>query len=77
MQVKASNHLKLLWLRVTVVSVKEKVRETDQVGIKETNASEPLNTCRKLSDDVKTGGWDVLPGSIWELPAYCPRWRPA
>jgi hypothetical protein len=37
MQVEASNHLKLLWLKAMVVSVKEKVLLKDQVSAKETN----------------------------------------
>ena len=34
--------------------------------------SEPLTTCRKVLDDVKTGGSFVNPGAVWEQPAYCP-----
>jgi len=37
MQVEASNHLKLLWSKAMVVSVKEKVLLKDQVSAKETN----------------------------------------
>jgi hypothetical protein len=37
MQVEASNHLKLLWSKAMVVSVKEKVFLKDQVCAKETN----------------------------------------
>ncbi len=37
MQVEASNHLKLLWSKAMVVSVKEKVLLKDQVNAKETN----------------------------------------
>jgi len=55
MQVKAPNRLTLLRPKAMVVSVKEKVRGTDQVWIKETNAREPLKTCRTLLDDVETG----------------------
>ena len=46
MQVEASNHLKLLWSKAMVVSVKEKVCLKDQVGAKETNKPEPLLKCR-------------------------------
>ena len=35
MQVQASNHLKLLWSKATVVSVEEKAYEIRQVRIKE------------------------------------------
>ena len=57
MQVEASNHLKLLWSKAMVVSVKEKVRlELDQVSAKETNTSEPLIKCRKRRDVIKTRG---------------------
>ena len=52
-QGQASNHLKLLSLRVMVVSVKEKSDDSSmrlggsrQVRIKETNANEPLLTRR-------------------------------
>jgi len=47
MQVEASNHLKLLWSKAMVVSVKEKVLlRKDQVNAKETNKPEPLLKCR-------------------------------
>ena len=40
----------------------------DQVSIEETNESEPLMTCRKRRDDVKTTGeslpWDKLGGCL-------------
>ena len=38
----------------------------------ETSGSEPLRTCRKFLDDVKTGGSLVIPGAMWEEPVYCP-----
>ena len=56
LQGQPSNHLKLLRAKAVVVSVKEKARQTCQVSLKETNASEPLRKCRKRRDDVKTGG---------------------
>ncbi len=46
LQKQASNHLKLHWLRASVVSVKEKAWETCQVRIREMSASEPLMRCR-------------------------------
>jgi hypothetical protein len=40
----------------------------DQVSIEETNASEPLMTCRKRRNDVETTGeslpWDKLGGCL-------------
>jgi hypothetical protein len=38
-----------------VVSVKEKAGMTCQVGVRETNESEPLVMCRNIEGDVKTG----------------------
>ena len=56
LQGQASNHLKLLWLRARVVSVKESHGLGPwQVGIKETSNSEPLMRHRKDRDEVKTG----------------------
>ncbi len=44
-----------------------------QVCLKETNASEPLMTCRKARDDVETGIriW-ILGARVGEVPADCP-----
>ena len=57
MQEQASNHHKLRELRVSVVSVAgEGGARLRQVGIKETNASEPLMKCRNEQSDVETGG---------------------
>lgn len=39
---------------------------------KETNASEPLMTCRKRMDDVKTGDDRVPRDQSGRRPAYCP-----
>jgi len=58
-QAQVPNHLKLRWSRAKVVSVQEKARRTRQVRVKETSASEPLMTCRKRRDGVKTG-WASL-----------------
>jgi hypothetical protein len=60
LQEQAPNHLKLLGSRVLVVSVEEKAGTTCQVGIQETSVSEPLTTCRKRRDDVKTGAESLL-----------------
>jgi hypothetical protein len=60
LQGQASNHLKLLWPKVMVVSVKEKAwQEPRQVRTTKTNASEPLMTCRKRRNGVKTGGMSL------------------
>jgi hypothetical protein len=60
----ASNRHKLRWLRATVVSVDGKGGEIlCQVGIKETNASEPLMTCRNVQTGVETGAWTSAPRS--------------
>lgn len=52
----ASNHRKRLWSKAMVVSVTEKARQ-DLVRYvpMETNTSEPLITCRKRRDAIKTG----------------------
>jgi hypothetical protein len=42
----ASNRLMLRWLKTDVVSDEEKAPERCQVGIRETNESESLLTCR-------------------------------
>ncbi|WP_308368213.1 MULTISPECIES: reverse transcriptase domain-containing protein [unclassified Microbulbifer] len=56
-QAEASNHLLLLHLKGVVVSEYGKGRSrTGQVRAVKSNASEPLMTCRKRRDDVKTGG---------------------
>ncbi len=44
-----------------------------QVCLKETNASEPLMTCRKARDDVETGIETSIPRArVGEMPANCP-----
>ena len=60
-QAEASNHPGLLPLREVVVSALGKGRARPcQVGTVESNVSEPLRTCRKRRDDVKTGGESLL-----------------
>jgi len=55
MQVEASNRLMLLWSKAMVVSDKEKGEaRLRQVCAMETNNSEPLITCRKQMDVIKT-----------------------
>jgi hypothetical protein len=73
LQERAPNHLKLQRSRAAVVSVEEKAGPRScQVERKERSASELLTTGRKGLSDVKTGGILVNPGSVWELPVYCP-----
>jgi len=61
LQEQASNHLKLLWSKAMVVSVKEKSRlRLWQVRIRETSEGEPLMRCRKQKGGVKTGGLSDL-----------------
>jgi len=43
-----------------------------QVGIKETNASEPLMRCRKELEMTSKPGEVVAPGQGWGEPVYCP-----
>jgi hypothetical protein len=44
-----------------------------QVGLKETNESEPLMTCRKAQGDVETGNRTSVPRArVGEVPADCP-----
>ncbi len=60
-QAEASNHPWLLPLREVVVSAMGKGRARPcQVWTVESNVSEPLRTCRKRRDDVKTGGGSLL-----------------
>jgi hypothetical protein len=57
LQEQASNHPELLWSKAMVVSVEGKgATRSRQVWIRKTNASEPLMTCRKRRNGVKTGG---------------------
>ncbi len=57
LQEQVPNRLKLHGLRALVVSVEGKgPARRDQVRFRETSASEPLMRCRKLKDDVETGG---------------------
>jgi len=62
-QAETSNHLLLLYLRGVVVSESGKGRARPcQIRTVESNANEPLMTCRKRRNDVKTGreslAWD-------------------
>jgi transposase InsO family protein len=71
LQEQASNHPKLRRSRAAVVSVGGKGgARLRQVRIRETNASEPLMTCRNVSSDVETGTRISVPRSGWGRPAY-------
>jgi hypothetical protein len=69
LQGQASSHSKLLGSRAPVVSVRGKgAARLRQARIKKTNEIEPLRTCRKCRDDVKTRpeslAWDKPKGSL-------------
>jgi hypothetical protein len=76
LQDQASNHLKRLWSKGRVVSVKEKSRlRLWQVRIREMNVSEPLMRRRNELDGVKTGGFQdarMSPGGTYVLPGRRP-----
>jgi len=56
-----------------VVSVDGKGRaRLCQVRFKETNASEPLMTCRNVQESAETGIQTSIPQSGWGTSAYCP-----
>ena len=77
LQEQASNHHKLRELRASVVSVAGKGgARFRQVGFKETNASEPLMTCRYEQSDVKTGRGG-RPGTRLGGTCLLPNWHPA
>ncbi len=76
MQEQASNHLKLLWSKAMVVSVKEKSQlGLWQVRIREMSVSEPLMRRRNELDGAKTGGFQdarMSPGGTCLLPGRRP-----
>jgi hypothetical protein len=55
-----------------VVSVSEKAGQTRQVSAGKTNVSEPLITCRKHIDVIKTGLQLLARDEAREKPADCP-----
>ncbi len=78
LQDQAANHLELPWSRARVVSVKEKARETCQVRIGKTSASEPLMKRRKAKVMSKPGTVGCPGTSVGEtclLPARHPAFR--
>ena len=68
LQGEASNHLKLLWSKASVVSVEEKAHKMCQVGTKKMSESEPRMTRRNMKDGIKTRvaflSWDELRGFL-------------
>ena len=56
LQEEASNHSKLLWSKVMVVSVREKVSYKASGTNQGDEAIEPLLKCRKRIDGIKTEG---------------------
>ena len=78
LQDQAANHLELPWSRARVVSVKEKARNTCQVRIGKTSASEPLMKRRKpkvMSKPGSTGCSGISAGGTCLLPARHPAFR--
>ncbi len=78
LQDQAANHLELLWSRARVVSVKETARNTCQVRIGKTSASEPLMKRRKAKVMSKPGTVGCPGTSVGEtclLPARHPALR--
>ena len=55
-----------------VVSVQEKAGATRQVRAGKTNASEPLNTCRKRRDVIETGLQLLVRDEARRMPVDCP-----
>jgi hypothetical protein len=58
----ASNRLMLRWLMTVVVSDEEKAPVRCQVGIRKTNASESLLTCRNKFRRHRNRGVKRIPG---------------
>ncbi len=78
LQDQAANHPELPWSRARVVSVKEKARNTCQVWIGKTSASEPLMKRRKpkvMSKPGSTGCSGISAGETCLLPARHPAFR--
>ncbi len=73
LQEQASNRHKLRALRAPVVSVAGNGgARLRQVRFKETNASEPLMTCRNVYKRRRNREGVVGPGQGWGKPDYCP-----
>lgn len=74
----APNRHKLRRSRAFVVSVVGKGgEEFRQVGIEETNASEPLMTCRNVQTGVETGTLTSVPRNRLGVTRLLPNWHPA
>jgi hypothetical protein len=79
-QALAANRLELRWLRARVVSVKEKARQTCQVRVGKTSASEPLmkrRNCKLASEPRCACYLGISVGDTCLLPTRRPalRWR--
>ena len=78
LQNQAANRLELLWSRARVVSVKEKARETCQVGVGKTSVSEQLMKRRKpkvMSKPGNSGCSGISAGETCLLRAWHPAFR--
>ena len=69
MQVEVANHRKVRRLRVVVLSVAEKAHEMRQVCVEKASESEPLMTCRKRPEDIKTERGSVSRDEFRGCPA--------
>jgi hypothetical protein len=69
----ASNRHMLRWLKTVVVSDVEKAS-------REASGGDQEGECKRIADDVsktysdgiKTGGVDMAPGQVWQIPVYWP-----
>jgi hypothetical protein len=57
----------LRWLKTVVVSDEEKASARRQVGIRKTNASESLLTCRNRYRRHQNRGVKRIPGRVWRV----------
>ncbi len=72
LQEQASNHLKLHWLRVIVVSVKEKASLKGSGRNQGDERKRTIDEVSKSEDVVKTGDSSRSSGGARRIPAYCP-----
>ncbi len=67
----------LRWLKTVVVSDEEMAPVRCQVGIRKTNASESLLTCRNRFRRHQNRGVKRIPGGAWREFRLLARWCPA
>jgi len=67
----------LRWLKTVVVSDEEKASERRQVGIRKTNVSESLLTCRNRYRRHQNRGVKRIPGWAWWAFRWLARRCPA